>query len=369
MGRNTLKTMLRSLDFYIIREFWKKLLPIWAGLGLMLYLLEWLAQVFRIKVSAFTVLEIYFYKMPSHLVLVFPLSALIASLIVFGAMNKDRELVAAESLGYSKGRMLGAAGVAILLATIPYFLVSMWIAPVSFRAHLMTMETKVHGRPATVFSPRQEKIWYRSRDVLYNIDFFDFQNNELNGVVIYSFDNNFQLSQILRATRAKYDEKGGFWNLLNGSVSLVDRNFVTPVMRPFEERRTFLLGGPEKLQSVDFNPQAMTQFELGRLIDKHKELGMNTKDREVVYHSRWSFLAVAFVFLILAVPRVMRFERVSGVSRDVIFAVVIGLSFWAIFNFGVNLGNKGNIPPMLAAWIPPLFFASYGLLRLRSGRA
>ncbi|MEO6459131.1 MAG: LptF/LptG family permease [Bdellovibrionota bacterium] len=342
------------LGRYVIKEILKIQMPIWFAFGFLIFLLEWMGRAFTSDSDAWTQFLIYLCKVPSYLQLVFPMSVLFAFLIVFGQLAKNREMVAVQSMGYSNKRILIPAFVALAIACVPYYFVMNVVSPAGMKKHFEIIDTQIKGRESRFLQVRQEKIWYRNQDVLYTIHYFDPLKAELFGVTIYTFDEDFHIAQTVYADHAVWNR--GEWLLKKGRIYVTDKRLRMPIIEEFEERRSRLIENPSQLRRVDWSPETLGQGDLSRAIVQSKALGINTAEWETTYHSRWSFFAVAFVFILLAFPRATRFHRASGVARDGVFVAGVCVVYWLLFNFGVNLGNSGRIPPMAAAWLPTLLF-------------
>lgn len=335
----------------IIRDILRVLFPIWIALGLLLFMLEWLAQVFDVKADAWTSLVLYFCKVPTHLQLVFPVAVLFTLLVVLGAMNRSREIMAAQSLGYSRGALYGPAIAAVAFASIFHYVVTAYAAPLGMKKHYYIKDVDIEGKSPRYAKIRKSKIWYRNQDVLYNVRYFDPKAKELYDVTIYTFDDDFHIAQTIYANKATWN--GTNWMLSNGNISLTDKRLETPVSEKFETRSTRLIDDPKNLRRIEMGADVATQPELGEVIRRYKELGINTARLEVVYHSRLSFLLVSFAFILLAFPRALRFRRShAGVGRDGVFVTFVCMVYWLLFNLGVNLGNTSKLSPVMAAWGP-----------------
>jgi lipopolysaccharide export system permease protein len=291
--------------------------------------------------------------LPSYLQLVFPMSALFAFLIVFGQLARNREMVAIQSMGFSNKRVLLPAFVALLLSSVPFYFVMDVLSPAGMKKHFALIDEN-RGQESRFLQVKQEKIWYRNQDVLYTIHYFDPLKAELFGVTIYTFDEDFHIAQTVYAEKAQWDR--GEWLLKKGRIYVTDKRLRMPIIEEFEERRSRLIEDPSQLKRVDWAPETLGQSDLSRAITQSKSLGINTAEWETTYYSRWSFFAVAFVFILLAFPRATRFHRGSGVAKDGVFVAAVCVLYWLIFNFGVNMGNAGRLPPMMAAWLPTLLF-------------
>jgi lipopolysaccharide export system permease protein len=339
---------------YIIEEVLKLLFPIWFGMSFIIFLLEWLARVFRVPAGAATVLQLYVAKIPSYMQLVFPAAVLLSCLIVLGAMNRSLEVVAVQAMGMKRRNILFPLFAAIAIASAPYYLVATYFAPMGLRAHYTIYDTKVMGQASRFSQVRQEKIWYRNQDILYNVGFFDPFKQELYDVTLYTFDEDFYISQTIYAKRARWLET--YWELQDGVITLTDKHLETPVTQNFDKRTTRLIENPKNLKRFDFNAETMTQVQLGQNISKYKSLGINTAEWEVIYHGRLSFMLISFVFVLLAFPRSLKFHRTGSPAKDVVFVAAICLVYWLFYNYLMQLGMESRLHPIMAAWAPSILF-------------
>jgi lipopolysaccharide export system permease protein len=344
----------KTLYRYIILEIFKLLFPIWLSFGFLLFLLEFLAQVFNVDGSFGDVVWLYLLKVPSHLQIIFPAAVLFSVMVFLGAMTKSRELVAAQAIGYARFEVLKAVALAIALASVPYFFVVDELAPAGMRKHFEVYDTKIKKRPSRFSKIRQEKIWYRNQDILYNVGFFDPFKKLLFDVTLYTFDDDFHIAQTLYAKNAVW--QGDSWLLLDGKVTVTDKQLARPFTQTFDARVTRLIEEPSSLQTSDVDPDTLTQSELSDVISRYRALGINTAKWETMYHSRFSFFLISFVFVLLAFPRATRFRRASSPAKDGVFVGVVCFSYWLIFTFASNMASEGKIYPVLGSWLPSVLF-------------
>src|SRR5690349_16194622 len=120
---------------FIFFEILKTLFPVWFALGFLLFVLEWLGNVFSLKATPQVIFQLYLYKAPSHLQVVFPVAVVSAVIIVLGAMNRSREVVAAQSVGYRPINLILPVLAAIGLASTVDYLLLDQISPWGMRRH------------------------------------------------------------------------------------------------------------------------------------------------------------------------------------------------------------------------------------------
>ena len=347
-----------TLGRYIVLEILKVFTPLWIGLSFLPMLIDWIGSVFKLKSSALTSLLAFAYKFPSYLQLVFPITLLISTVVVFRTMNRNREIVAFEALGVSYKSLFKPLAIVVFLLGIPYLWVALDLSPRGLRAHY-SLYDQIRGKNSRVGQFKQEKIWYRSGDILYNVGFYDPFKKELLEVSLYEFDDQFLLRKITTAKKAIWN--GTQWKLLNGSQIFVGAELEQSGREDFAELDNQVMEQPEDLKRYDFNPEIMTQKELASTIERYQAIGINTSTWETVFHSRFSFLALSFALLLAALPRTLRFRRSNNLAKDLTYLALLSLFLWIMSSIFISLGSEGRLPPMLATWTPVILILLYSL--------
>jgi lipopolysaccharide export LptBFGC system permease protein LptF len=73
------------------------------------------------------------------------------------------------------------------------------------------------------------------------------------------------------------------------------------------------------------------------------------------------------VLLLVGLPFLMQFERGRG-TEGLVAGFLLCVFYFAADFVSLNLGMQGQIDPILASWLPPLFFGSLGLVLFGSIR-
>ena len=91
--------------------------------------------------------------------LVFPVALVVATVVVFRTMNRNREIVALESLGVRYRDLLPPLVMTVIFAGIPFILISTEIAPKGMRAHYTKFSELKGSSHSDVGQMKKEKIW------------------------------------------------------------------------------------------------------------------------------------------------------------------------------------------------------------------
>ena len=90
-----------------------------------------------------TALKVLFLKLPDFLVLSFPMSMLLATLLAYGKLSSNSELLALKSLGYTNKRIIAPVVFLSLLMTFISFYFNDSLVPISNRVAENTMRSSL----------------------------------------------------------------------------------------------------------------------------------------------------------------------------------------------------------------------------------
>ena len=114
----------RVVDLYMLRNFLFYLLPtlvICTSLFYLFTFFELMDDIFKNNISYWIVLDYFLFLIPQILILLIPISILIATLVTFGVLDKTSEVVAFKSCGISVYRIAVPGGAAVCLVRLRAF--------------------------------------------------------------------------------------------------------------------------------------------------------------------------------------------------------------------------------------------------------
>jgi lipopolysaccharide export system permease protein len=207
---------------------------------------------------------------------------------------------------------------------------------------------------------KQNKVWYRSKNLIYNLKAFDLKTQQILGMTVYSFDERFNLVQTVESEKALFTPQG--WKLLTGTVTQFMDSDPFPVNEKFNELRLQIPETPKDFQEIEKEVDGLRIGELGSYIDRNKNAGLDTKSYQVKYHSRFSLSFIPIVMCIIGIPFSVRGRREGGLAKDLGICLAITFFYWLFYSIGLSLGSNGAVPPLVAAWGPTLIFTAFALV-------
>jgi LPS export ABC transporter permease LptG len=350
--------MFSRLDNYILRAFiptFFMCLLIISGIYIIVDILQKLGEFVEMGEEAFsTGIRYYAYLFPVIIFQFFPAITLIAVGIVLVRLAKNREILAMQVAGISLYRIL-----------LPIFIITVFMSFASFGDQEWLIPK---------FAERLETLRQASfcDNIQRNLLLDDKENNSL--IRIGKYNNKTQNMQSVfilaryesRKKKFTISAEEGRW--LGNNTWLLRR-----VIKHVYNEQGKWVAPVQQIDSMEFK-STITPMDLNKIkldpsllnFEQLKELCKNEPDNprnRVLFHSRIAYTLTHFVLLLLGIPLVVGFERLSrNLFLRVGLCVLICGIFYALTFVCSNLGNTGMIHPALAAWLPIVIFGSVGLL-------
>ncbi len=311
------------------------------------------------------VLAYFAYKLPWIILQMGAVSVLLAVIVTLSLMHRHNEIVA-----------LKASGVSMYRLSLPFFLVALFISLLTFAlaegvvpytnaraSQLWHYEMRHHTEQKAYF--KRFKGWYRSERAIYNIRRIHKKEGILEGVSLYFFDADFNLTRRLDAFQGRFHD--GRWTFTDGVDKTLGPEGVTKVER-FAKRDVILPERPEDFQYVEKSADEMSLDELDVYIAQLQREGYEATPYQVDRQIKFSLPFVCAVLTLLAIPLTLRQPHEASMARGVGLGVAVAFVYLVFFGLSRSLGHSGTLPVVLAAWLPNLIFALSGAYLLATLR-
>ena len=325
---------------------------------------ELLGDVFRNDIAMREVVEYLFFLAPKLIYDTAPVSVLVASLVTFGILAKNNEIIALKACGVSLYRLSVPVMLMMIVMSGALFLFDHAVVT---RANIIQdgLRNKIKGKPVQTYLNPNRK-WIRGSAVrtlrIFYYRHFDQDQGVLGGVQIWDVDPvEWKLTRHLLAERAQWEPSLKTWVFQNGWVREVgnDSDKFSPftgtvaTFKEIDEPPSWFLKEVKTYKQLNF-------MQLEDYIAELRQSGFNTVPLQVQFHKKFAVPLFVFVMALLSVP----FAFMTG-SRGAMTGVGVSLGVAAAY-FVLNylfeqLGGAGQLPPMLAAWAPDGIFALAGV--------
>jgi lipopolysaccharide export system permease protein len=158
----------------------------------------------------------------------------------------------------------------------------------------------------------------------------------------------------LRGNPVIWDTAVQKWKLINAIERIVDSDNET--IRKYDTLVLNLNLKPRELRKDDYLKDKLTTPELIAFIEKEELRG--TEGMSVLKVERYRRTATPFTVLLLTIIGAVIASRKTrgGSGMHLAMGIVIAAVFIISDRFSTVFATKGNFPPMLAAWLPNIFF-------------
>ncbi len=315
-------------------------------------------------VSLMVVARLFVYRLPEVILLTVPMSSLLSTLLTFGRLSVNSEIVAIQAAGISFRRVLRPVlGVSAVLAMLS-LIGNETIVPFSNRASENLMKYEIlQERPSVL----KERVFLKDEQngelkrVLY-LGKLRPREGLMSDILVQEFDAG-KLRRISTAVRGTW--RSGEWWVEQGEVfEVADAGKVNLLFR-FDRQRLLLNLSPEQLEKASRRPAEMSSIELLAHINILKAQGANLLPLWVLFHLKLSVPWSAMILAVLGASIGVRTPRRGGSGIGFGLCIIIVFAYYVVMSFSRALGETGNLPPLVAAWLPNVTFLLLGALFVR----
>ncbi|WP_125076662.1 LPS export ABC transporter permease LptG [Pseudoxanthomonas sp. SGT-18] len=366
-----MRSLMRLHDLYIGRVVLASVLLTWAvlvGLDVVLALSGQLGDLGKGSYDFPTALAVVAYSVPRRAYTIFPYAAVIGSLLGLGQLAGTSELTALRALGLSRRRLSISVAAALVLLTALMVLTGETLAPWGQR---QADQLKLAAKTNNVAMARYSGLWAREGDTFLNA--VDGQERveggqrvlELRDVRLYQVGGDGRLLALTRAGMAVHDAGG--WKLRQ--VRRVAFGEASAVQTTAEEQRWNSELDPNALAAGVTRPRNLSAADLQASIEYRRRNGLDARDYEDTYWSRWFYPLNVLALCLAAVPFAFGSLRSGGMGKRLFLGIVFSLSFMLLqMQFG-RLAGAFRFDYRIAYALPPMLMlaTSWWLFRRKSG--
>jgi len=302
--------------------------------------------------------KIILYLQPQLLTLTIPMGMLLATLLVYGRMNHDSEIIVLRSSGMDFLKIsfpvfiLGAFCFLIGLA------VSFYLGPNSSSKVRETITTIVTSRSALAL---EEGTFNSSFKDIVIIVKGKKSSDTLEDIFIYDNRQKDQ-AKVLMAKQGKFvpqDETRIVLTLMNGYISIAGKKTTTEL---FFDRYNMVLS----LDTSETSTPRKMEYTPSELLQKAKNTEAY-KVRAGLYlelYRRFSLPAVC-IFLIFLGPPLSLIAGKSGKLGGLALGLFVFTAYYVLLMYGENLVIAGKLPHYLGAWLATVLLGIFSLAMFR----
>ncbi|MFQ6067386.1 MAG: LptF/LptG family permease [bacterium] len=301
------------------------------------------------------------FKIPSFFDIVIPVSLLFASLLSFGRLSSEGEIIAMRSSGISLFHIAGLLLLFAFFLTLGSLLFSFSLTPWCNQHYKKTYRKIILQRP-TIQVKEKMIIDLKERKLYtYHINRKD---SEMQEIVIYEFpsEGNYIFPQITLAPKGKFEEE--ILKLKRVTFYRFGNNYRIYQRGRFDSQTIYL--SPKAAEEA-MEERAIGELSLWEISQKlNSEKTKPKPDEEKIrklavnFHGRIAIPLATFLLGLIAVPLAIKMKR-GEKSINLGISLVIAVVYYVLFLTGRFLGRGGFLPPYLAMWLPNILLSAAGI--------
>lgn len=344
---------MRLLERYIRRQIITGTVTAMAVILTLLAFLSLVEELDDVGRGQYRIIDAFYYVgmvLPQYAYQIFPVTALLGSLIGLGQLANHSELTAMRSAGVSMAhlvRMVLRTGLYMLIVAL---LVGEVIAPVAEQG---AKQMRAAAISEQITLKTRYGFWARDGEAFVNIRNI-LPGGHLEDISIYELDKDKKLVSVTHASSAQYKEGG--WLLKDiQKTDFIGESEGTHSEHMQRANWTSLLD-PELLSVVLSKPQALPAWGLYNYIQFMKDNGQDASAYEVAFWAKIVTPVITLIMLFLSVPFVFGSLRAIGIGQRVFAGTIIGMGFLLLNQAVGQMAIVYHVNPLLAVSFPAVLF-------------
>ncbi|PKN73149.1 MAG: hypothetical protein CVU50_03860 [Candidatus Cloacimonetes bacterium HGW-Cloacimonetes-3] len=399
---------MKILKKYILKEH---IPPFFISLMVVTFVLlidkiiDMLNMIIEKKLPFQVVVEMFSLSLPYMLALSIPMAVLVATILAFGRMSVDREIVAIKSSGVNVYAMIGPLMVTAIMLTGLMVYFNHWFLPNTNHKLKNLMLKVAYYKPMTIIKENEFTTFMNytvftkqnSDSLLTDVLIYDRSQSRFprtvfaktgnvvqmdNGNSLQIILNNGEMHERNEREPGKYQKTHFSRYVINvrnigNSTDFFESGYrsdremtVTQIMKSLKENRKELVTKSKEVQDLD-NRLSLTKLqrqgytrdvEIRRLqsmkqisSDRLSELKETISSMEVEFHKKFAISFAIIIFIMVGIPLGLM-TRTSGIGMAFSVSSLIFLVYYIALNGGEQLADKGLMPPFMAMWVSNIVF-------------
>jgi lipopolysaccharide export system permease protein len=299
-------------------------------------------------------------SMPRLAYQLFPMVALLGSVIGLGLLASNNELLVMRAAGVSVGRITYSVMKVGLLWMIVAVILGEFVAPVSDR-YAKTMHSEALTERFAMTS--QNGLWARDgRDFIHIRDVF--ADGLVGGVTIYQFADQRRLKDVTQAKSGQFAD--GKWLLRQVARSQIDPEGVETQHLNQLEWRSLLT--PDMIDVVAVKPDSLSLKGLLDYIAYLRDNGLSTELYQLAFWKKLVMPVTTAVMVFLSIPFIFGPLRSVGIGQRIFVGTLVGIGFYLLGQLFGFAGLLYKLPSAVSAALPTVFFFMLAVLLVRRVR-
>jgi lipopolysaccharide export system permease protein len=340
---------MRILDRYIGQTVLVSIVSVVVVILSLFVLISFVNEFEKIGRAEYTVWQAILYvglNIPQTVYEIFPMAALLGTMVGLGILSKNSEMVVIRASGVSRLRISMAVIKSALLLVVLVVIIGEAVAPPAIQ---YAKQTRIKALASQLSLNTGFGLWARDGKTFINVRNVD-NDGRLVDINLYTLNDNGELSQQLHAATARYD--GSAWQLQSVTQSQISHSGVTQTNLLTLEWQTLL--DPDLVGIVSLEPTNLAVWKLYEYIRYLRRNGLESEQYELAL---WNKLFAPFTILamvLVAVPFIFGSQRQTSIGLQIVIGFMVGVVFYIANQLAGQIGLVYDLLPVISASLPTL---------------
>ena len=343
------KQNMRILDRYIGQAVLVSIVSVMVVLAALFILIGFVNEFEKVGRADYTTWQAALYvllRIPQNIYEIFPMAALLGTMLGLGALSKKSELVIIRAAGVSRIRISIAVIKSAAMLIVLVMIVGEIIAPPAMQ---YAKQTRFKALASQLSLNTDYGLWARDGKTFIHVRNVEY-DGRLVDINLYTLSDAGSMDKQLHADTARYN--GEVWLLQNVKQSYINHSGIQQTVLPQLEWQTLL--DPELVGIVSLEPMNLAVWKLLDYIHYLRSNGLESEQYEL---AMWNKLIAPFTILamvLLAVPFVFRSQRQTSIGLQIVLGFLVGIVFYIASRLAGQIGLVYDLLPVISASLPTL---------------
>ena len=349
-----------TLDKYIVKHFFPVLfiaLSMFVVLVLLIDLFANLVNYLNHEAAFSQIMNVSYFYIPKAVSYSLPISLLFAVAYTLGDLYAKNELTSVISSGipfWRFGTPLMIIGV--LMSVFSFYFDDKLVIPTLRIKNELSRQLKQQ-----INASNNANVVIKTNDGrrIYSVDYYDYQNKTLNGVIIVELDAKRDFLSEIRAHSGVWTDNR--WVFANPVIYQWEAGIIS--VKPLSQSAVYD-DDPELFRRIAVDPADLPAADAKFLVEDLRKVGLPYLSALADYYHRYSFPATSFIVVILSLSMGGRFRK-NILLMSLLASLVVSVVYYVMDMITMMLARLGYLPPLVGAWIPVVFFTVTGAVLIR----
>lgn len=357
-------------DVHVIRRLLATFVALVATLivfFIVLHYVEYVDDFFDRGATMRQVFLVYYPNLVPEIVkLTSPLALFIACVYLTGKLAQSLQLTALQTSGVSLYRLLIPYLIVAVAVTGFMFWFNGWIVPKTNQVVLAFEQMYLKDAPQVV--DVHEIHRQNQPGSTLSVGYYDRRTQVAHRISLQEFDNEHRLVKRIDAPSMSWIDSTSAWRIDQPVI----RAFPPPGRtehRKFVSRiDTTLRILPRDLARTEKDVESMSIPAAGDYIEDLERSGAGNIGRpKVGYYAKFAYPAANLILILIGMP-LSAVRRRGGQAVQLGLGLLVAFAYLATIKLIEPFGYTGELPPLIATWIPHVFFSILALTLLLRAR-